>query len=164
MKAYLINIVVFSMFIPLCWAEDKPSASQIQKNQVSEFQAKNVKEEYLFKDMLDRYNKKIELRPKSAYNYILRGNTYRSLRQYERAIEDYNKEKSVQILENRLDRFFLKHITEISTKNYVTIGPTLRFIVSKEFEIQNLKIIAKGVAENLSSDFTKKFLIMEGAV
>jgi len=79
------------------------------------------------------------------------------------SIEDYNQAKTVQVLENRLDRLFLKLVREISTKNYVTIGPTLRFLVSKEYETQNLKVIAKGVAEKLGSDLTKKFLIMEGS-
>jgi V/A-type H+-transporting ATPase subunit C len=78
------------------------------------------------------------------------------------SIEEYNKEKTVQILENRLDSLFLKIIRDISTQNYTTIGPTLRFLVFKEYEIQNLKVIAKGVAENLSKDFIKKFLILDG--
>ena len=77
------------------------------------------------------------------------------------AIEDYNKEGSVQVLENALDSHFLKLVGNISTQNYVTIGPSIRFIVSKEYEIQNLKIIAKGVGEGLSSDIVKSFLIKE---
>ena len=79
------------------------------------------------------------------------------------AIEDYNKEQSVQVLENALDRIFLKQIKDISTQNYVTIGPTIRFLVSKEFEIKNLKIIAKGVDEHLPSEMIKGFLIKEAA-
>jgi len=78
------------------------------------------------------------------------------------SIEEYNREKTVQILENRLDSLFLNLIKEISLKNYSTIGPTLRFLIFKEYEIQNLKVIAKGVAEDLSKDFTKQFLVMEG--
>lgn len=76
-------------------------------------------------------------------------------------IEDYNKDKSVQVLENALDSNLLKLVEGISTKNYVTIGPTIRFIVSKEFEIENLKIIAKGISENLSPNIIKNFLIKE---
>lgn len=76
-------------------------------------------------------------------------------------IEDYDKEGSVQVLENALDSHFLKLVENISTQNYVTIGPSIRFIVSKEYEIQNLKIIAKGVGEGLSSDIIKSFLIKE---
>jgi len=77
------------------------------------------------------------------------------------ALENYEKEKSVQTLENALDVRFLKLIEEISVENYITIGPTLRFIVSKEFEIKNLKIIAKGVGEEFSADLIQKFVIME---
>jgi V/A-type H+-transporting ATPase subunit C len=76
-------------------------------------------------------------------------------------IEEYNTSKSVQVLENALDSNLLKLVENISTKNYVTIGPTIRFIVSKEFEIENLKIIAKGISEGLSSDIFKGFLVRE---
>lgn len=79
------------------------------------------------------------------------------------SIEEYNREKTVQILENRLDNLFLDLIKEISLKNYSTIGPSLRFLIFKEYEIQNLKVIAKGIAEDLSKDFTKKFLVREGS-
>ena len=79
------------------------------------------------------------------------------------AIEGYNKEKSVQLLEVALDQRFLKIVKDISTQNYINIGPTIRFLISKELEIMNLKIIAKGIAENLSKDFIKKFLVLEGA-
>jgi len=78
-----------------------------------------------------------------------------------KAIEIFHKEKSIQIFENVLDNNFLKHVKNISVQNYVTIGPTIRFIVSKEFEIKNLKIIAKGIGEGLPSDFIKPLLITE---
>lgn len=77
------------------------------------------------------------------------------------AIEDYSKEGSVQVLENALDSHFLKLVRNISTQNYVTIGPTIRFIVSKEFEIKNLKIIAKGIGEGLSSDLIRPLFVLE---
>jgi len=79
------------------------------------------------------------------------------------AIEDYTKDESVQVLENALDGLFLKLVKDISIQNYINIGPTIRFIVSKEFEIQNLKIVAKGIGENLSSDLIKTFLITEAS-
>jgi len=79
------------------------------------------------------------------------------------AIEDYTKDESVQVLENVLDGLFLKLVRDISIQNYISIGPTIRFIVSKEFEIQNLKIVAKGIGESLSSDLIKTFLIKEAS-
>lgn len=77
------------------------------------------------------------------------------------SIEQYNKDKSIQTLENNLDRILLKHVKDISTQNYSTIGPTIRFLVSKEFEIRNLKVIAKGISEGLPADFIKKMIITE---
>lgn len=76
-------------------------------------------------------------------------------------IEDYNKEKSVQIFENALNCHFLKIVKNISLQNYSTIGPTIRFIISKEFEIINLKIITKGIGEDLKVDFIKSLLVKE---
>jgi V/A-type H+-transporting ATPase subunit C len=77
------------------------------------------------------------------------------------AIEQYHKEASVQVLENALDSIFLKLVKDISLKNYTNIGPSIRFLVSKEYEIKNLKIIVKGLSEKLSSDIIKDFLIVE---
>jgi V/A-type H+-transporting ATPase subunit C len=78
-------------------------------------------------------------------------------------LDQYTKEKSAQVFEKGIDRVFLQRIKELSFQNYLTIGPSLRFLVSKEFEIKNLKVIAKGIMENLSPEFIKNNLIKEGA-
>jgi V/A-type H+-transporting ATPase subunit C len=78
-------------------------------------------------------------------------------------LDQYAKEKSVQVFEKGIDRVFLQRIKELSFQNYLTIGPSLRFLVSKEFEIKNLKVIAKGITENLSTELIKNNLIKEGA-
>ena len=77
------------------------------------------------------------------------------------AIEDYTNEGSVQFFENALDSHYLKLVRDLSTQNYVSIGPTLRFIISKEFEIKNLKIIVKGIGEGLTSEFIRPLLVLE---
>lgn len=109
-----------------------------------------------------RYEQLAELNGVAQAISSLEGTSYYEI--LKDSIEEYNKEKTVQILENRLDSYFLKKLRDISTQNYSTIGPTLRFLVYKEYEIQNLKVIAKGVAESLSKDFTKKFLVLEDAI
>ncbi len=76
-------------------------------------------------------------------------------------IDIYNKEQSVQILENGLDSIYLKHIKNISQENYITIGPTIRFLISKEFEIRNLKVISKGISENINKDQIKELIVTE---
>lgn len=77
------------------------------------------------------------------------------------ASEKYNIKDSTQVLENALDNHFLKLVKNISIQNFVSIGPTIRFLVSKEFEIKNLKIIVKGITENLPIDFIKPLLTLE---
>ena len=79
------------------------------------------------------------------------------------AIEIYTKEASVQLLEIALDIHFLRLITALSTQHFVTIGPTIRFLVSKEFEIKNLKIIAKGISEQVTADRITRLLVTEDA-
>ncbi|HEC89509.1 MAG TPA: hypothetical protein ENI44_02875, partial [Thermoplasmatales archaeon] len=79
----------------------------------------------------------------------------------------YNYMKNVSIKDSiqpiimTLDKLLLLSIRDISIDNYTTIGPTLRFLVSKEMEIRNLKIIAKGIAEGLPTEFIKPLLILE---
>jgi len=75
-------------------------------------------------------------------------------------IEIYNKEKSTQIFEKVLDELFLKKLKEFSIQNYVHIGPILRYLISKEYEIMNLKIISKGIEENINPNIIKKLIIM----
>ena len=69
--------------------------------------------------------------------------------------------KSVQILITTLDKQILSFLRDISQQYYVSIGPTLRFLVSREAEITNLKIISKGISEHLSSEHIAPLLIME---
>lgn len=80
------------------------------------------------------------------------------------SIEKYNRENSVQVLENALDCNLLNIVKNISMENYASIGPTIRFLVSKEFEIRNLKSIVKGIGENLPSDVIKNVLIIGGEI
>ena len=76
-------------------------------------------------------------------------------------LEQYKKEKSVQVFESSVESAFLGRVREISLHNYLTMGPSLRFLVSKEFEIKNLKVIVKGIAENISTEIIKNNLVKE---
>jgi V/A-type H+-transporting ATPase subunit C len=90
---------------------------------------------------------------------ILDGSSYFSA--LKDSIEEYNTEKSIQVLESSLEERFLGIVKNISIKNYVTIGPTLRFLVNKEYEIRNLKAIVKGLGENIPSEIIKKLMVQE---
>lgn len=106
-----------------------------------------------------KYDEMAELDQPSQIISALEGTSYFNV--LKDAIEQYSLENSVQILENALDGYFIKLVKDISLQYYLNLGPTLRFLISKEFEIQNLKIIAKGIGENLSSHLIKGFLIKE---
>ena len=106
-----------------------------------------------------KYNEVSELDSVSQVINGLEGTSYYD--PLKNAIEDYNQEKTVQVLEIALDQLFLRLVREISMQNYINIGPSIRFLISKEFEIRNLKIIAKGVSENLPVNIIKSFLVKE---
>ncbi|MFO7677063.1 MAG: V-type ATPase subunit [Thermoplasmatota archaeon] len=76
-------------------------------------------------------------------------------------IEQYNKEQSVQVFEVGLDKYFLDRMKDLSIQYYSSLGPTLRFLISKEFEIKNLKIIVKGIYEDVSKQYLKRLLVWE---
>lgn len=105
-----------------------------------------------FRDMtdVDQVSQVISILEGTSYYNVLKDN-----------IEEYNKENSVQVLENALDGLFLKLVRDISIQYFVSIGPTIQFLISKEFEVQNLKVIAKGVYENLPTDIINKFVVTE---
>jgi vacuolar-type H+-ATPase subunit C/Vma6 len=88
----------------------------------------------------------------------LEGTTYYSI--LKQSFEKTD-EQSVQTLTTALELLFTRLVKEISQQYYTTIGPTLRFLVSKETEIQNLKIISKGVSEHLSSDLITPLCVLE---
>jgi V/A-type H+-transporting ATPase subunit C len=80
------------------------------------------------------------------------------------AIEQYHTEKSTQPLEKALQQTYLEHLRNISLKYNQNLGPQLRFIASKEFEISNLKIIVKGLSERINSDLIKPLLTTNEAL
>ena len=74
------------------------------------------------------------------------------------AIEQFHTEKSIQPLEQAIQLQYMEHLRNISLKYYQNLGPQLRFIISKEFEITNLKIIAKGLADQVAAEMIKPLL------
>jgi V/A-type H+-transporting ATPase subunit C len=106
-----------------------------------------------------KFNELADLEKPSQIISSLEGTSYFNV--LKDAIEDYNKEQSIQVFEQVLDGLQLELVKNISLQNYLNLGPTVRFLVSKETEIRNLKIIAKGIGEKLSSNLIKSYLITE---
>ncbi len=62
-------------------------------------------------------------------------------------------------IELELDRFLLKKVNEIGLTFSTTAGPLIMFLVSKDFEVRNLKAILKGYMENISKEKIREILV-----
>lgn len=67
----------------------------------------------------------------------------------------------IYVLENALDRYFLKIVSMLSSEHSLTIGPLLRFVVAKEYEIRNINAVIKGVSEGLPPKKIESLLVYE---
>lgn len=90
---------------------------------------------------------------------ILDGTSYHPF--LKKAMDHYESSSSVQPLLTSLDEAMLDVVKQISQQYYVSIGPSIRFMVSKQIEITNLKIISKGIAERIKKDMITSLLITE---
>ena len=76
------------------------------------------------------------------------------------AMPSYEKE-GVSALELAIDRQLIKHVADIALDDTMGLGPGIRFIVEKEFEARNLKVIAKGIGEGLPAEKILKLMVVE---
>ncbi|MFW5898683.1 MAG: V-type ATPase subunit [Candidatus Saliniplasma sp.] len=44
----------------------------------------------------------------------------------------------------------------------LNVGPILKYLVGKEYELRNLKALVRGVKEGVDSNRIKRMLILEG--
>jgi vacuolar-type H+-ATPase subunit C/Vma6 len=64
-------------------------------------------------------------------------------------IGEFEKTKDVSQLEIALDKHVLKLVVDIAIQHTITAGPTIRYMVSREYETRNLKTILHGLSEGL---------------
>jgi len=81
-----------------------------------------------------------------------------------RQVTDTAKTTSVQPYSDALDHHMLSLMKDISNNYYSSIGPTLRFLYAKQTEITNLKIIAKGLSEQLPTESINSLLRTEAGI
>jgi V/A-type H+-transporting ATPase subunit C len=77
------------------------------------------------------------------------------------AMQEFSETKSIYSFEVALDRLLLKTASEIASSALIAAGPTIKFLVGKEFEVRNLKAVLRGTYEGLPSDRILPMLIME---
>jgi vacuolar-type H+-ATPase subunit C/Vma6 len=90
---------------------------------------------------------------------MLNGTSY--YQKLKQALDKQDSITSAQPLITALDSEMLSLLRNISQQYYVSIGPSLRYLISKQSEITNLKIICKGIEEQISSNHTLPLLVTE---
>jgi vacuolar-type H+-ATPase subunit C/Vma6 len=64
-------------------------------------------------------------------------------------VPDYEKSGNVSQFEIALDRYLLHMVIEIAIQHTITAGPTIRYMVSREYETRNIKTVLHGLDEGL---------------
>ncbi|MFO7791621.1 MAG: V-type ATPase subunit [Candidatus Saliniplasma sp.] len=80
------------------------------------------------------------------------------------SFEDIRKEaasKSHFEIERYLDDGLLKMVSEVMSQQILTVGPLLKFMIGKEIELRNLKILVRGLDEGLEPDKIQNMLVLE---
>ncbi|MFW5928659.1 MAG: V-type ATPase subunit [Thermoplasmatota archaeon] len=64
-------------------------------------------------------------------------------------------------LEIYLDKKLLSTVSEILSQNILTVGPLIKYLVAKDLELRNLKILIRGLQEGMDSEKISSMMIME---
>lgn len=85
----------------------------------------------------------------------LEGTSYGGIRKEGVSKDDFQ-------LEKHLDSSLLQITNEMMSQYVLSVGPMLKFMVGKEFELRNIKIIARGLIEGVKPAKMNNMLVMEG--
>jgi len=77
------------------------------------------------------------------------------------AMQRYQEEKSLFVFESTFDHTLLSAARELESSALIVAGPTIKFIIAKEFEIRNLKAVLRGMCENMPAEDILPLLIVE---
>lgn len=66
--------------------------------------------------------------------------------------------------EKYLDQKLLSLASELSSRYILRVGPLLKYLVVKEFEVRNLKILIRGLREEVPPEKIEDMMILEGNV
>ncbi|MBS3816228.1 MAG: V-type ATPase subunit [Candidatus Thermoplasmatota archaeon] len=85
----------------------------------------------------------------------LEGTSYSDLRQKGASEDPFEVEKV-------LDQKLLDLASEMSSKYILSVGPLLKYLVAKELELRNLKVLIRGLKEDVPPEKMKDMMILEG--
>lgn len=77
-------------------------------------------------------------------------------------IRNYPSVESMFLFDKALDRLELDTVSRLSMDYYHTGGPVLWYLIAKEFELRNIRIILSGLFEGFSSEMIISMLVIQG--
>ncbi len=84
----------------------------------------------------------------------LEGTSYADLRTEGTSMSSFD-------LEMYLDKKLLSIVSEILSQQILTVGPLIKYLVAKDLELRNLKILIRGLHEDMDSEKINNMMIME---
>ena len=79
----------------------------------------------------------------------------------ETGLKGYTENSDLMGFEMELDRYILNAVVKFGVKHTLTAGPVMRYMISKEFEVRNIKVVARGIYEQLQSKRINSMLVWE---
>lgn len=80
------------------------------------------------------------------------------------AMQSLGESEGIYPIEAKLNILLFEATTNIASGALITAGPVIKFIMSKEFELQNLKVLIRGLREGFEADRIMPLMITEEVV
>jgi V/A-type H+-transporting ATPase subunit C len=77
-------------------------------------------------------------------------------------MHSFNESEGLYPVEAELNKLLFKASFDIASGALITAGPSIKFVVSKEFELQNLKVLIRGMKEGFKLDRIMPLMVTEG--
>ncbi|MFP3872401.1 MAG: V-type ATPase subunit [Candidatus Aenigmatarchaeota archaeon] len=84
----------------------------------------------------------------------LEGSSYENIRNKMQSDEDFD-------FERYLDQKLLQITLELNNQYILTVGPTLKYLIGKEFELRNIRALLRGMKEGMDPEKIKELMITE---
>lgn len=82
----------------------------------------------------------------------------------EKVIPEYEATKSIYPFEVALDKFLLNSVSFLATVYHLGVGPLIKFIVAKQYEVRNIGAAIRGAHEGVSLEKMKKIVVCEESI
>ncbi|UZE91942.1 MAG: V-type ATPase subunit [Methanosarcinales archaeon] len=81
-----------------------------------------------------------------------------------KAMSEYEKSGSIYAFEAIFDRHLLHMVFGFARENTFDVGPIMRFIIAKDYEVRNIRAALHGIRESMSLEKMKDIVICEEGI